>query len=526
MSYIALARKYRPKTFAELLGQDHLTNALINSIERNRIHHAYLFTGTRGVGKTSVARLLAKSLNCEEGISANPCLKCASCQAFQAGRFLDLIEIDGASKTKVEDTREILENVQYAPSIGRFKIYLIDEVHMLSQHSFNALLKTLEEPPAHVKFLLATTDPQKIPITVLSRCLQFSLKHVESDIILSHIQNLLNQENIKYELPALKTIANAAKGSIRDALSLLDQSIVGCRDTITNLEVNNLLGYTNEDYAIEVIKALSGLNPQRLLEISKNINTNGALFNYVVDEILSYLHQIAISQIIPKNNLDELQENEIVRLGKLITPENIQTMYQIALKGSADMQLAPTTLIGFEILLLRMYTFTLAPKQNHIVQATASLNIQNKEISNTKHDASKVKNNPTQKSSADLNWTEIITKLPLKGLALTAAENAELIDFNNNIINLRADKSHESIFTSSVIGILQKNIGKLYNRDISIKIQYGQLQSSSPAEIKNNITQKNKGEAIKSIEEDAFIKQLQTEFSAELVKNSIVSLKD
>ena len=357
MSYIALARKWRPRTFSQLLGQEHINKALINSLNHDRLHHAYLFTGTRGVGKTSVARLLAKALNCEQGISAEPCLKCDACLAIEQGRFIDLIEIDGASKTRVEDTRELLENVQYSPTSGRFKIYLIDEVHMLSQHSFNALLKTLEEPPAHVKFLLATTDPQKLPITVLSRCLQFNLKHVQPDVISLHLQHILDDEQLPYENQALELLAKAARGSMRDALSLLDQAIASSDNILGEQDVKNILGYTQQDYALQLLQSLAELESKKLLDISKQIAIEGGHFHYVVDEMLSYLHQISISQNIPDNDLFINASPEILALSTRFTSEDVQLFYQIGIKGTEEIHLAPTVAVGFEMMLLRMYTF-------------------------------------------------------------------------------------------------------------------------------------------------------------------------
>ena len=363
MSYIALARKWRPRTFSQLLGQEHINKALINSLNQQRLHHAYLFTGTRGVGKTSVARLLAKALNCEQGISAEPCLQCDACLAIEQGRFIDLIEIDGASRTRVEDTRELLENVQYAPTSGRFKIYLIDEVHMLSQHSFNALLKTLEEPPSHVKFLLATTDPQKLPVTVLSRCLQFNLKHVQPDVICLHLQHILDDEKLPYENQALELLAKAARGSMRDALSLLDQAIASSDNKLQTQDVKNILGYTQQDYALQLLQALADAYPQKLIDISKQITVEGGHFHYVVDEMLSYLHQIAISQSVANSNPLISPPHEVLALSTRFAPEDVQLFYQIGIKGAEDIHLAPTLVIGFEMMLLRMYTFRPAPQE-------------------------------------------------------------------------------------------------------------------------------------------------------------------
>ena len=357
MSYIALARKWRPRTFSQLVGQEHINRVLINSIDQNRLHHAYLFTGTRGVGKTSVARILAKAINCELGIRSEPCLQCEACLAIEQGRFIDLIEIDGASRTRVEDTRELLENVQYAPTSGRFKIYIIDEVHMLSQHSFNALLKTLEEPPAHVKFFLATTDPHKLPITVLSRCLQFNLKHVQADLICQHLAHILDDEKLPYDPLALEILATAARGSMRDALSLLDQAIASCNKKLLTQDVKNILGYTQQDYALQLIHALAEASPQKLLGLSQQIAAEGGHFHYVVDEMLNYLHQMSISLLLPDNNPFTGAKPDIIAMRTWFTPEDLQLFYQIGLKGSDDLHLAPTLRIGFEMLLLRMYTF-------------------------------------------------------------------------------------------------------------------------------------------------------------------------
>ena len=357
MSYIALARKWRPRTFSELLGQDHLVRALTQSLTQDRVHHAYLFTGTRGVGKTSVGRILAKALNCLEGASAEPCLVCENCQAIEQGRFIDLIEIDAASKTRVEDTRELLDNVQYAPTIGRYKIYLIDEVHMLSQHSFNALLKTLEEPPAHVKFLLATTDVQKLPITILSRCLQFHLKHVPEPIISGHLQTILRSENVVFEPQALVMIAKAARGSMRDALSLLDQCLSGQTGELNATNVSHLLGQTTEDFAVQLLQALCAHDPQQLVTISRNIAQAGGQFRYVLDELLAYLHRVAIVQTLSSTPEYIESQPEIALFSQQLAAEDTQLFYQIGLKGISDLPYAPTPSIGFEMILLRMYTF-------------------------------------------------------------------------------------------------------------------------------------------------------------------------
>ena len=299
MSYQVLARKWRPRNFSELAGQEHVQRALINALESDRLHHAFLFTGTRGVGKTTIARILAKSLNCEKGISATPCGECSACREINEGRFIDLIEVDAASKTKVEDTRDLLENVQYAPTRGRYKVYLIDEVHMLSTHSFNALLKTLEEPPPHVKFLLATTDPQKLPVTILSRCLQFNLKRLPADLITEYLEKILQQEKIIFDNTAIALIAEAADGSMRDALSLLDQAIAYGGGELKDAEVRTMLGTVDKTHVFELLQALANRDSTLLLNSIEQLASHSADFENALNEILSLLHRIALTQIAP-----------------------------------------------------------------------------------------------------------------------------------------------------------------------------------------------------------------------------------
>lgn len=520
MSYIALARKWRPRTFSQLVGQDHINKALINSLNQQRLHHAYLFTGTRGVGKTSVARLLAKALNCEQGIGSEPCLQCDACVAIEQGRFIDLIEIDGASRTRVEDTREILENVQYAPTSGRFKIYLIDEVHMLSQHSFNALLKTLEEPPSHVKFILATTDPQKLPVTVLSRCLQFNLKHLQPSVISQYLQHILNDEKIPYDEYALELLATAARGSMRDALSLLDQAIAICNAHLHTQDVKNCLGYTQQDYALQLLNALAEFDPKKLLAISKKIAEEGGHFRYVLDEMLTYLHQISLHQNIP--GISELLGTtpDVAVLSTLFTPEDSQLFYQIALKGTQEMPLAPTMAIGFEMTLLRMYTFKPAtkistPSLAHKAVETAELPVP------PSLPLQEIKKESTSIDSPV--WVDILAQLNLHGLALSAAEHAEFVSKSEGVVVLRVEKGHQSVFTLSVLSRIEQSLSNYYGEKISLSLNSDQLVSSSPILQKQMIQKKQQQDAETALQNDPFFQQLQQEFSAELVKNSISS---
>lgn len=354
MSYQVLARKWRPKTFSDVVGQAHILTALANSLKENRLHHAYLFSGTRGVGKTSIARLFAKGLNCVHGVTAEPCGECEHCKAIEEGHFIDLIEIDAASRTKVEDTRELLDNVQYKPVQGRYKVYLIDEVHMLSRHSFNALLKTLEEPPEYVKFLLATTDPQKLPITILSRCMQFHLKALDTKSISHHLAHILEQEKIPFELTALDKLAKAAQGSIRDSLSLTDQAIAMSNANITLDIVNTMLGLLDENQSIEILYALQQGNGDKLMQLVQAVAEKGANWDELLVELGEQLHQIAMLQLLP-NRIDE--DSQLGFLARHIAPEDVQFFYQTMVTGRKELAFAPNPRVGAEMTLLRALAF-------------------------------------------------------------------------------------------------------------------------------------------------------------------------
>ena len=367
MSYQVLARKWRPKTFADVVGQEHIITALANGLKDNRLHHAYLFSGTRGVGKTSIARLFAKGLNCVHGVTATPCGECENCKAIEQGNFIDLIEIDAASRTKVEDTRELLDNVQYKPVVGRFKVYLIDEVHMLSRHSFNALLKTLEEPPEYVKFLLATTDPQKLPVTILSRCLQFHLKALDETQISQHLAHILTQENIPFEDPALVKLAKAAQGSIRDSLSLTDQAIAMGDRQVTNSVVSNMLGLLDDNYSIDILYALHQGNGELLMRTLQKVADAAGDWDKLLGECAEKLHQIALMQLLPQKSSDDNEHFSF--LAKHISPEDVQFFYQVIVSGRKDLSNAPNRRIGTEMTLLRALAFhpkflTAVPKAN------------------------------------------------------------------------------------------------------------------------------------------------------------------
>ncbi|MDR2244255.1 MAG: DNA polymerase III subunit gamma/tau [Burkholderiales bacterium] len=358
MSYQALARQWRPRTFAELVGQSHVVTALQNALTRGRVHHAYLLTGTRGVGKTTLARILAKSLNCEQGVTATPCGQCAACTAIDEGRFVDLLELDAASNTGIDNMREILDNARYAPTAGRYKVYLIDEVHMLSKAAFNSMLKTLEEPPEHVKFVLATTDPQKIPVTVLSRCLQFSLKPLPAEQVKARLAHILEAEKIAFDDGGLMQIARAARGSLRDALSLLDQAIAYGAGSVQETQVRAMLGAVDRDYVYRLVEALAAHDGAALLAEADGLAARGLDAGAVLDELIALFHRIAVTQVVPEAVNGFEDSVQVAALAARFSAEEIQLFYQIALQGRADLALAPDETMGMSMTLLRLLAFT------------------------------------------------------------------------------------------------------------------------------------------------------------------------
>ncbi|WP_455380537.1 DNA polymerase III subunit gamma/tau [Acidihalobacter prosperus] len=388
MTYQALARKWRPKNFAELVGQQHVRRALVNALHDQRIHPAYLFTGTRGVGKTTLARILAKCLNCESGISPQPCGECTACREIDEGRFIDLIEVDAASRTRVEDTRELLENVQYTPTRGRYKVYLIDEVHMLSGHSFNALLKTLEEPPPHVQFLLATTDPQKLPATILSRCVQFSLKRIPESAIVDQLANILEQEGIASEREALHELARAADGSLRDALSLLDQAVAYGGGAVHEADVYDMLGTVPRDFVLKLLQGLAARDATGLLTTVNELADQAIDFNTVFTQLLSALHRIAVRQFTSdQSEVDGDGNPAWDDLASVLSREDVQLFYQIALIGRRDLPLAAEARSGFEMIMLRMLAFQPGAEHTTPPSLSRSGSTSRKKSVQTKHDA-------------------------------------------------------------------------------------------------------------------------------------------
>ena len=446
MSYQVLARKWRPKTFADVVGQQHILTALANGLRENRLHHAYLFSGTRGVGKTSIARLFAKGLNCVNGVTAEPCGVCEHCKAIEEGNFIDLIEIDAASRTKVEDTRELLDNVQYKPVLGRYKVYLIDEVHMLSRHSFNALLKTLEEPPEYVKFLLATTDPHKLPVTILSRCMQFHLKALEQSQIAEHLGYILNQEQIPFESLALDKLASAAQGSIRDSLSLTDQAIAMSNGNVTLNIVNEMLGLLDETQAIEIIYALQQGNGEKLMQVVNEVANKAGDWDELLREVAENLHKIAMQQLLPQVSLTEA--DHIGFLAKHIAPQDVQFFYQVVVSGRKELSLAPTARMGAEMVLLRALAF-------HPKFIGQPLNLENStQGSSPKNPSSAVENRV--KSSGQTASAAI--EMPVVSQAIKAHYQDRKKSITNETVTKTAQpqstQSAETLVSSPVLGAL------------------------------------------------------------------------
>lgn len=516
MTYLALARKWRPRTFQDLCGQDILVKALTQSLTQHRLHHAYLFTGSHGIGKTSVARLLVKALNCEKGISATPCLNCQTCISIEKGSFIDLLEIDGASKTKVEETRDLLDNVQYLPSIGRFKIYLIDEVHMLSQHSFNALLKTLEEPPAHVKFLLATTDPQKLPATIISRCLQFHLKPISAELIVARLKDVLQEEGCTAEEEALNLISMAAKGSMRDALSLLEQALNCAEEKITAAIVKAMLGYTTQNYAILILQTIAQNAAAEVFLISDEIAKEGGNYAYVLETLWHEIYQLAKIKYLNQDHADA----KTTFLVNQFTPETLQLYYQIALKGLDDLKFAPHPKIGFEMCLLRMLAFqpvTINPV-TVLKDSAQKCEISPAYIAVNEKTHTSALCEGRGASTVSIIWQDIIAAMNLKGMTLNAAMQAELTSIDETNLILKIHSAHESLFTANVIKQLEKACSDYFNRSLKIVLNLASdMTTSSPAVLQKEKELKITQETAQILNSDPVFQNLKKTFTTPLV---------
>jgi DNA polymerase-3 subunit gamma/tau len=463
--YQVLARKWRPHNFNDMVGQEHILRMLSNALEQKRLHHAYLLTGTRGVGKTTLARILAKCLNCETGITPTPCDTCSICKAIDAGQFLDLFEIDAASRTKVEDTRELLDNVMYQPSQGRYKVYLIDEVHMLSNHSFNALLKTLEEPPEYVKFILATTDPKRLPITILSRCLQFHLKRIVPEQIAAHLQHICTTEKIAFETPAFERLAKAADGSMRDALSLLDQAIAYGHGAVNTNDVNAMLGSMAQDDLLPLLDALAGKSGKSLFDAIHQLAEHAPDFQQVLEELISLLHHLAVAQIVPDaKTLGSTLQAYVPRF----SAEELQLYYQIALLGRRDLAYAATPQQGFEMTMLRMLAFkpNLGVTENKPAATAVVAAI------NPIKPTAEPKETPrvVQDNARIAEWCDILPKLELTGMAYALASNCLLSNVADNKVELTLSANHQPMLNDKLKERLIEALGRYFKQPMQLNI--------------------------------------------------------
>ena len=531
MSYLVLARKWRPKNFAEMVGQEHVLQALTNALQNQKLHHAYLFAGTRGVGKTTIARIFAKSLNCESGITAEPCGECGACAEIDEGRFVDLIEVDAASRTKVDDTRELLDNVQYAPARGRFKVYLIDEVHMLSRNSFNALLKTLEEPPPHVKFLLATTDPQKLPVTVLSRCLQFNLKRLPPRLIQGRLEQICKAEAVDADNAALALLARAADGSLRDALSLLDQAIAFGSGTVKEADAALMLGTIDQRHVARILDTLADDNSQALMQAVAEIDEQFPDYGRLLEDLARTLQRIAVYQVVGASDLDdEFAESEIERLASRLDAADVQLFYQTALTGKRDLGLAPDPRSGIEMTLLRMLAFKPAGSAgptsaggNVAARPAATGTAKQRAV---KQPAAKAQP-ASQKAAAwqDPDWHLLLEQLPVSGAVRLLASNCVYVRRDGNTIMLSLDARSESLLTRQRSESLGEALAAHFGEPLKVQIDVGAVEESeTPLQRESRLDDEKLSQARASLESDPNVQTLKDMFGAELKPDSVKSL--
>jgi len=565
MSYQVLARKYRPTSFAALKGQDHISQALLNSLSNKKLHHAYLFSGTRGVGKTTIARILARCLNCETGISPEPCGDCNSCREINEGRSVDLIEVDAASRTGVDDMRELLENVQYMPVSGRFKVYLIDEVHMLSKSSFNAMLKTLEEPPEHIKFLFATTDPKKIPVTVLSRCIQLNLKSLPTSEIVDQLALVLKDESIKYEEKALRLLANAANGSMRDGLSLADQAIAYGKDFVGEDFVRSMLGLVDPDLLVGLLEAIINDDGAKLFSFIESAASFSPDYSSLLAELVEFLHRVAVFQAVP-SSFERSETEELDIFSKKMTPEQVQLFYQIGLIGQNDLPLAPNPRMGFEMVMLRMLSFapssleandsldvkpileTSAPTESNESRETSPAgnalrilkdgvkSIEKKDSKKTSENKGdpffEVSSAPEEPSALEgvlrpSGWRAAVEAVKISGVTKTLALNCEMKSIDeNNLIVLVLDESHASLLSDEHLNKIGLALTEFYLQNYKVVIELGKTLAATPAEQIESIKKASKLAALEKIQNDPTMKQVIRAFDGTLDPESVSPIKN
>jgi DNA polymerase III subunit gamma/tau len=540
MSYQVLARKWRPRTFKEMVGQTHVLQVLTNALDNNRLHHAYLFTGTRGIGKTTLARIMAKCLNCEQGVSSKPCGSCSACISIDEGRFVDLIEVDAASRAKVDETRDLMDNVQYAPTVGRYKIYLIDEVHMFSNHSFNALLKTLEEPPPHVKFLLATTEAKKIPVTILSRCLQFNLKLLGVDLIEQQITKVLKDENITADEVSRHLIAVSAEGSMRDALSLLDQAISYCGGELHEDQVRTMLGTIDSRELSALLHALVEGNVQHILELVDQLAQHDPDFDAVLVELLSCIHKIAVTQMLSNDNRSD-EQTDLAGAAAKLSKEDVQLYYQIGLAGRRDLALAPDPRSGFEMILIRMIAFRPAQSVLHrqlayenagtgspatVEQSIPESQPENAYQFNSNNSTAEFQTPVSDKSVDRINpddWQDVIDEMALAGLVKELAGNCVLKEHTKEKIHLVIPPTQEHLLNTSQKERLNSALKTRFGQEIKIIMTVENPNGETPVQKKDRVQQETQLAAEHSVENDPNLRVLQDLFDATIDKKSIRS---
>jgi DNA polymerase-3 subunit gamma/tau len=567
MSYLVLARKYRPRVFAEMVGQEHVVRALTNALDSGRVHHAFLFTGTRGVGKTTVARIFAKSLNCETGVTATPCGRCSACREIDEGRFVDLLEVDAASRTKIDDTRELLDNVQYTPARGRYKVYLIDEVHMLSTHSFNALLKTLEEPPPHVKFLLATTDPQKLPITVVSRCLQFHLKRLPPGLIVDRMKHVLGEERVEFEAPALPLLARAADGSLRDGLSLLDQVLVFGAGRVGEADVRAMLGTIDRNHVLRIAGLLADADGPGLLAALRALAEHSPDYDLVLQELATLLERIALHQVVPDTG-DEgpWATAELAALAPRLPPEDVQLYYQFALLGRRDLELAPDPATGFEMTILRMLAFrpdlvvepaaaaaptgagaaraasgraagpaasasTVSPTRAAPAAAATSTSRAPLPTTPPSPSPSPLPSAPAAAGATpgdEADWQALIARLELSGLGRQLAANCAWIGRERDVVRLRLDPRSAALRTANTEERLTQALQKHFGPQTRLAIEAaegGEVEADTPARRQAREAEAQLAAARTALEQDPTVRAFQDRFGAAVQPDSVKPLR-
>lgn len=528
MSYQVLARKWRPKSFATLVGQEHVVRALTHALEQQRLHHAYLFTGTRGVGKTTLARIMAKALNCETGITATPCGVCSSCSEIDGGRFVDYIELDAASNRGVDDMTQLLERATYAPTRGRYKVYVIDEVHQLSGHAFNAMLKTLEEPPEHVKFILATTDPQKIPVTVLSRCLQFNLKQMPVSHIVEHLTRVLEAEAVPFEAAALRHLAKGAAGSMRDALSLLDQAIAHGAGKVEEEGVRAMLGTVGDEHLFALLDGLVAQDVTNMLAVARLMDARSLSFDAGLQELATLFHRIALAQFAPEALLDEVERARLTPYAQAFAAEYLQLAYQIAIHGRDELPLAPDEYAGFAMTLLRLVAFRperapatagAAPARPTAARPAPSgmAAVAPPPAASAFGEAAPVRAAAPAPAAGDEDWHTLATRFP--GLARQLAQHCELAARNGNLVSLRLDPAHKHL--QQYQEKLQTALREIWGPDIRIEISLTAPAGETPAARKQNHQRERQERAIAAIEQDPFVRDVVDMFDASVDESTI-----